>query len=198
MMPPGADFSEEQLAIAADFHDFNYAFCQEQAFDVAKGSAFLSICKTIFAADTATNDPAKPVAASFAELQRLLLMHAVERPPKCVGVFSRADVEAIVEHMLNGYYRHWRLYKYVFTPQLQVTFHQAEPFRVEAPLAPRPLHDALPHELDAPPPAPTPAASRPDTADGELGPDGEPLPAAADGDEDGLEPPAEPEPDMAE
>ena len=40
MMPPGADFSEEQLAIAADFHYFNYAFCQEQAFDVAKGSAF--------------------------------------------------------------------------------------------------------------------------------------------------------------
>ena len=29
--------------------------------------------------------------------------------------------EAIVEHMLNGYYRHWRLYKFVFTPQLQAS-----------------------------------------------------------------------------
>ena len=150
------------------------------------------------ATSSATSDPAKTVAASFAELQRLLLMHAVERPPKCVGVFGRDDVEAIVEHMLNGYYRHWRLYKYVFTPQLQVTFHQAEPFRVEAPLAPRPLHDALPHEIDAPPPAPTPADSRPDTADagGEFpAADGD---APADGEEDGLAPPDEPEPEMEE
>jgi hypothetical protein len=33
------------------------------------------------------------VSVSFAELQRQLLMHAVERPPKAVGIFTKRDVE---------------------------------------------------------------------------------------------------------
>ena len=39
----------------------------------------------------------------------------MQRPPFSVGVFSLADMAAVLEWGLDGYFRHYKLYMYAFT-----------------------------------------------------------------------------------
>ena len=81
---------------------------------------------------------------SFLEFKELLLSHAVERPPHNASVFSVDDVSSETEYMLNAYFRHYKLYQYIFTSRLQVTLVQTSPHGVEEPSKPTPLSDAMP------------------------------------------------------
>lgn len=101
---------------------------------------------------------------SFARLEALLLKHAVERPPSSVGVLDSDDVAAIVDFMLDTYYRHWRLYKTCFTARLEAKFSQISPFALD----------------DIPQPLPPLTAGTP------LNIDGEPTPAPAESAEAGV------------
>lgn len=83
---------------------------------------------------------------SFEYFKKLLFTHAVDRPPLFVKIFSERDVEFITEFMLNGYFRHFKLYKYIFTKKLKVTLVQRTPNQVEIPPRPRSLGEALPLE----------------------------------------------------
>ncbi|KAJ1460346.1 flagellar C1a complex subunit C1a-32-domain-containing protein [Pelagophyceae sp. CCMP2097] len=137
-------FDSKQLEIIADLYNYSWAFCKERGFDARKASTFLTICRNVFDFDISTNDPAKDMASSFKLFQTALLMHAVERPPKTVGVFDEGDVKAAVDFMLHNYYRHWRLYKVVFTKRLQVTITTVAPFGVnEPPPKAKPLAEAI-------------------------------------------------------
>jgi len=80
---------------------------------------------------------------SFEGFKELLLAHAVERSPHTVGIFSVDDVARIVEYMLNSYFRHYRLYKYIFTKKLAVTLVQTSPHLVDAPSVPKPLAESV-------------------------------------------------------
>jgi hypothetical protein len=80
---------------------------------------------------------------SFQEFQGLLLTHAVERSPHTVGIFSVDDVARVVEYMLNSYFRHYSLYKYIFTKKLAVTLVQTSPHLVDVPSVPKPLAEAM-------------------------------------------------------
>jgi hypothetical protein len=82
--------------------------------------------------------------SSFDEFKELVLAHAVERSPHTTGIFELDDVPKIVEYMLNSYFRHFGLYRYIFTKKLEVTLVQVLPHGVEDPLMPRPLGEALP------------------------------------------------------
>ena len=65
--------------------------------------------------------------------------------------------------MLHNYFRHYKLYKAIFTKRRSDVFSQAAPFAVEAPREPLPLSSFLPLRVevdmpeDAPAPAPGPA-----------------------------------------
>lgn len=139
---------EQQAAVAADLYFYCYVFGREQGFSPLKLATFLSICKEVFDFDMSTNDPAMTMELSFDRLERLLLLHAVDRPPKSVGVFDRDDVAAIVDTLLHLYFRHWRLYKTCFTARLEGHFVQVAPFGVEPPPLPHPLATATPLEID--------------------------------------------------
>lgn len=92
---------------------------------------------------------------SFARLEALLLKHAVERPPSSVGVLDSDDVAAIVDFMLDTYYRHWRLYKTCFTARLEAKFTQISPFALDELPQPPPLASGTPLDIDGEPvPAP--------------------------------------------
>eukprot|EP00617_Octactis_speculum_P022722 CAMPEP_0185760204 /NCGR_PEP_ID=MMETSP1174-20130828/19052_1 /TAXON_ID=35687 /ORGANISM="Dictyocha speculum, Strain CCMP1381" /LENGTH=96 /DNA_ID=CAMNT_0028440913 /DNA_START=19 /DNA_END=309 /DNA_ORIENTATION=+ len=83
---------------------------------------------------------------SFELFKKLMFTHAVDRPPLFVKIFSEEDVKLITEFMLNGYFRHFKLYKYIFTKKLKVTLVQRTPNQIEIPPQPRPLGEALPLE----------------------------------------------------
>lgn len=53
------------------------------------------------------------------------------------------DVHGIIDYFTNSYYRHFNLYKYMFTSRLQVNFVQQQPGQVEEIRQPRPLQEAM-------------------------------------------------------
>ena len=134
--------NEAQRDVLLDMHMYNLAFCKDLTFGSRKTATFFAIVNRILEVDLVTN--AQPVSASFAAFKRLVLQHAVERSPHSVGVFSEKDVAAMVEYMMNGYYRHFNLYKYMFTPWLQVRLVQKQAGGTCSIRAPRALADAVP------------------------------------------------------
>merc|ERR1711907_56417 len=59
---------------------------------------------------------------STQELQKLLIQHAVERPPYSIGIFSSNDIKKIMDHVTDTYYRHYKLYRYCFTKKRILDF----------------------------------------------------------------------------
>jgi len=127
-----------------DFYFQNWAFAKEHRFSTKKSSTFLSLMKTVFDNDMSSNDLSDSIEKSFDKFRKLLLLHSVERPPQSTGIFTTDDVRAITDFITNGYYRHYRLYKYVFTKRVHVQIKQSSFNDVETVKIPRPLNSALP------------------------------------------------------
>lgn len=51
---------------------------------------------------------------AYGLFEDLLLKHSVERPPFSIAVFSYTDTKAINTHFVNTYFRHLKMYQYVF------------------------------------------------------------------------------------
>lgn len=41
-----------------------------------------------------------------------------QRPPFSINLFSYEEVTCILKYIYNSYVRHYKLYKYIFTPQV--------------------------------------------------------------------------------
>ena len=184
----------QQREIVQDYYFHLYAFAKAKGFDAKKAGTLLSICREVFDADAATNAPSESMEKSFERLDAQLLRHAEFRPPKALAIFDEADVQEITEWMLHNYFRHYKLYKAIFTKRRSDVFSQAAPFAVEAPRQPLPLSSFLPLRVEvdmpedapAPGPAPAPAAAL-DTFEASSVasecPPAEPMPAEDDGEE---------------
>ena len=145
------DHTKEQREVAVDFFFYCFAFTKEAGFTPLKASTYLSIVKRVMDYDQAmplagpTGDALK---SSFEAFKGLVLAHSVERPPHSTGVFDAGDVSSIVEYMLNAYYRHIKLYCYIFTRRVHTSLIQCAPHGVEAfQLPARPLDEALPQAV---------------------------------------------------
>ncbi|ETK73461.1 hypothetical protein, variant 6 [Phytophthora nicotianae CJ01A1] len=96
--------------------------------------------KRDFASDSTTD-----LKSSFEFFQAMLLTHSVNRSPKSVGIFSREEVATIVDYVANSYYRHFQLYKCIYTPYYHLHFVQREINDVQTPKALRPLSQGFLH-----------------------------------------------------
>jgi len=139
-----AGFDRDRQDILLDFHFYNYAFCKKLGFGPTKISTFLSIMKDTIDKDFSQHDAVNTIKASFEQLKKTLLMHCIERPPWSVGIFQPEDLQLLSDFVLNGYYRQFRLYKYLFTRRVQVEFTQTLSNDVGCARMPRPLAEGLP------------------------------------------------------
>nr|KAG5698404.1 hypothetical protein BaRGS_006599 [Batillaria attramentaria] len=57
---------------------------------------------------------------TFKFFKELLLCHAVNRPPHSIELFSADEVRKITEYVINTYFRHFKMYKYAFTPLVRL------------------------------------------------------------------------------
>eukprot|EP00953_Heterococcus_sp_UTEX-ZZ885_P036473 18787-Heterococcus_DN1.PRE.2 len=142
-----ADRSEAQ-EVLVDFHFYNYAFCKEQRFDARKSSTYMSIMHEVITEDLATDDAVSGVKASFERFKELVLQHSVERPPWSIGIFTLEDAAAITEYTVNSYFRHYHLYKHLYTVKVTTVLVQRNLHGTEEPFSVPPLADAVPVELD--------------------------------------------------
>lgn len=97
--------------ILADLHYHNYAFCVKAELSPEKTSTFLSIIKVLLEEAVSKRLPEEDAFALFKDW---LLKHGVERPPWSVGVFCFEEIKKIMEYVHNTFFRHYRLYMYVY------------------------------------------------------------------------------------
>ncbi|KAL3658977.1 hypothetical protein V7S43_016115 [Phytophthora oleae] len=140
----GLDLSDEKQSFLLDFHLHNYSFCRQRHFQLSQMSVFLGICQTLMKRDF-ERDSTTDLKSSFEFFQAILLTHSVNRSPKSVGIFSREEVAAIVDYVTNSYYRHFQLYKYIYTPYCHVHLVQREINDIQIPKVPCPLTQGFLH-----------------------------------------------------
>jgi len=97
--------------ILADMHFHNYNFCVTCQLSPVKTSCFLSIMKVVLEEAVAKR---MVVEDAFALFKSWLLKHGVDRPPQSVGIFSFEEIKKIMEYVHNTFFRHYRLYMYVY------------------------------------------------------------------------------------
>lgn len=51
-------------------------------------------------------------------MRELILTHSYSRPPFAIQVFTTTEAKASLDHLTDTYFRHFKLYKYVFTPRI--------------------------------------------------------------------------------
>eukprot|EP01031_Cornospumella_fuschlensis_P036138 gene36138-43831_t len=135
-------YDKHQQSIAVNLFMRVYAFCKNTAFNWHKTSTLLSIIYEVFQRDARLSSAENDMQKSFAFFEDLLIKHSVHSPPKSIKVFERIDVDCIMEYILERYYRHFKVYSYIFATQSILSFEQRDRNEVDAPHQPPPLAEA--------------------------------------------------------
>eukprot|EP00064_Thunnus_orientalis_P001341 superscaffoldBa00000091_g1344 len=126
----GVDLPEPRRAVQLELYVQTVLFCKECSFKKEQTSALLSIIKSIHEANigklslcyhcSGAETPLNNIEQCFEYCKELLLCHSVRRPPFSINLFSSEEVNCIFKYIQNSYMRHYKLYKYIFTPQVKL------------------------------------------------------------------------------
>ncbi|XP_073505156.1 cilia- and flagella-associated protein 119 [Phyllobates terribilis] len=107
---------EPRASAALDLYYHTLRFCWDCGCNREQTSCVLSAVKETHA--LCTGSPLGDAVECHHHLQEQLLRHSVHRPPFSIAVFSPQQLLLISDYFVNTYFRHFKLYKYVFTPQV--------------------------------------------------------------------------------
>jgi len=119
----------------------NLRFAVESKLSVEKTSALFSILR---------NNHQEMVRGHFtleqsiAYFKQLLLLHAVQRPPYSVGIFTFKDVTLITDYVNETYYANFKLFQYCFTESHELVLTSRSNLAEIPPTSFTPLADAIP------------------------------------------------------
>ena len=135
---------EMRFGILVDYYFYAVAFARGAQFTPQKMSVLLSVLRRLLEHDMKSSLTSP--ADSFRLLKKLMLLHSCERPPWSSGIYTLDDVAKITDYVVENYYRHLKLYKYVFTAEDRMDIRQVGVCGVEDPPALPPLSQAVPEE----------------------------------------------------
>lgn len=104
--------------ILMDLYMHAIRFAMLQKFTNEQSSTFFSIVKQTH--EVCTSTPFGNVEDCFSYFRELVLTHAVHRPPWSLEIFNSEEVTALTNYIINHYFRHYKLYKYAFTPKVRL------------------------------------------------------------------------------
>ncbi|XP_015267637.1 PREDICTED: coiled-coil domain-containing protein C16orf93 homolog isoform X2 [Gekko japonicus] len=110
--------SNPRSAILLDLYFYSIQFCRQQGFNREQTSAFVSIVKDTHEACVET--PLPNVEECYNYFTELVFCHSIRRPPFSIDLFSQDQLVLITDYVINTYFRHFKLYKYAFTPQVRL------------------------------------------------------------------------------
>ncbi|KAF7647161.1 hypothetical protein LDENG_00176570 [Lucifuga dentata] len=114
----GIDLPEPKRGVLLELYLQILLFCRKNSFTKEQTSALLSITKSIHEVNTET--PLDNMEQCFKYCKELLLCHSVRRPPFSIDLFSSDKVTYVLKFIHSSYLRHYKLYKYIFTPQVKL------------------------------------------------------------------------------
>ncbi|XP_033074045.1 coiled-coil domain-containing protein 189 isoform X1 [Trachypithecus francoisi] len=105
-------------AITLDLFCHALIFCRQQGFSLEQTSAACALLQDLHKACIAT--PLGNVEECYRYFTSILFCHGVRRPPFSIDLFKEEQLLALEDYVVNTYFRHFKLYKYVFTPQVRL------------------------------------------------------------------------------
>ncbi|XP_028394695.1 coiled-coil domain-containing protein 189-like isoform X2 [Dendronephthya gigantea] len=105
-------------AILLDLYFYTLQFAEKKGFSDEQTSGFLSIIKSVH--EKAVDTPYGNVDDTYQYFKELLLCHSVKRPPFSIQLFTADQVQMITDYTVNTYFKHFKLYKYAFTPKVRL------------------------------------------------------------------------------
>ncbi|EPQ17548.1 hypothetical protein D623_10014490 [Myotis brandtii] len=116
----GLGWPEQSLqdAITLDLFSHALIFCRQQGFSMEQTSTACALLQDLHKACVAT--PLGNVEECYRYFTSVLFCHGVRRPPFSINLFKEQQLLALADYVVNTYFRHFKLYKYVFTPQVRL------------------------------------------------------------------------------
>ncbi|XP_012325427.1 cilia- and flagella-associated protein 119 isoform X2 [Aotus nancymaae] len=105
-------------AITLDLFCHMLIFCRQQGFSLEQTSAACAMLQDLHKACIAT--PLGNVEECYRYFNSVLFCHGVRRPPFSIDLFKEEQLLALEDYVVNTYFRHFKLYKYVFTSQMRL------------------------------------------------------------------------------
>ncbi|XP_078682045.1 cilia- and flagella-associated protein 119-like isoform X2 [Branchiostoma floridae x Branchiostoma belcheri] len=133
--------------VLMDLFVYTILYARRQNFNKEQTSAFFSIVKRTHGVCVET--PFGNVQECYNYFTELLLCHGTKRPPFSVDLFDADQVRNITDYVVNTYFRHFKLYKYVFTPKVQLDLTMKY---VGIPETPQPMEEEEQKEEEQPGP----------------------------------------------
>ncbi|XP_066268746.1 cilia- and flagella-associated protein 119-like isoform X3 [Branchiostoma lanceolatum] len=133
--------------VLMDLFVYTVLYARAQGFTKEQTSAFFSIVKRTHGVCVET--PFGNVQECYNYFTELLLCHGTKRPPFSVDLFDADQVRSITDYVVNTYFRHFKLYKYVFTPKVQLDLTMKY---VGIPETPQPIEEEEQKEEEQPGP----------------------------------------------
>ncbi|XP_010615723.1 coiled-coil domain-containing protein 189 isoform X2 [Fukomys damarensis] len=128
------DWPEQSLrdAITLDLFSHALIFCHQQGFSLEQTSVACALLQDLHKACVAT--PLGNVEECYRYFTTALFSHGVrvstlqwtshpsldKRPPFSIDLFKEEQLLALADYIVNTYFRHFKLYKYAFTPQVRL------------------------------------------------------------------------------
>nr|KAF6283663.1 coiled-coil domain containing 189 [Pipistrellus kuhlii] len=105
-------------AITLDLFSHALIFCRQQGFSMEQTSTACALLQDLHKACVAT--PLGNVEECYRYFTSVLFCHGVRRPPFSINLFKEEQLLALADYVVNTYFRHFKLYKYVFTPEVRL------------------------------------------------------------------------------
>ncbi|CAI9727923.1 Hypothetical predicted protein [Octopus vulgaris] len=109
---------EEDLQEEILLHLYVYAiqYARDKEFSTRQLSVYFSIVKDVH--EFCVENSFVRIEETFDYFEDLLIRHCILRPAFNMELFSIPEAKKIAFHMVDTYFRHFKLYKYAFTPQV--------------------------------------------------------------------------------
>jgi len=107
---------EKKIEILLDEYMHCYNFTTKHKFNMQSISVLLGILNQVHAYACQTSFENILESSKFS--RELILAHATRRPPFSIEIFTPHEAKLAEDYMTDSYFRHFYLYKYVFTPRV--------------------------------------------------------------------------------
>jgi len=107
-----------KLGIIMDLYYYTLQYARQMNFTPEKTSAFFSIVKKVF--EVCIETPFGNLDHTFEYFKDLIHCHSINRPPYSIELFTPDEVRKVTEYTINTFFRHFKMYKYAFTPLVRL------------------------------------------------------------------------------
>ncbi|CAF0998965.1 unnamed protein product [Adineta ricciae] len=104
----------KRTIVLCDLFYYALQFARKNQFNHEQISSFLSILKCVH--DLSNRTSYANMEQTYEYFKALILKHSLFRPPHNLRIFTPDLTKKITDYVIDTYFRHIKMYKYIFTP----------------------------------------------------------------------------------